>query len=67
MGPLFPQLRNLNPTRINDVPCICTLIGNSFFEPASNPISEVTSHLQSYRTGMTVNQPDPVLTLKQVV
>jgi len=67
MGPLFPQLQNLNPTRVNDVPCICTLIGNSFFEPASNPISEVTLHLQSYCTGMTVNQPDLALMLKQVV
>jgi len=66
MRPLVPQLWNLNPARVNDAPCFRTLIGNSFFEPASNPISQVTSHLKSYCSSMTVNQPDPPLTLKQV-
>jgi len=42
-----------------------TLFSNPFLQSASNPVTEIISHLNSYRSSMTINEPDTPLTLSR--
>jgi len=61
--PLLPELRNIKHTVVQNLLCSKTLLLDTLFETAPEPVTKIRNHFICNSGSMAVDQPKSALTL----